>query len=566
MSQLPSAPPAPATRTYGTAVLRGGWWHLECEPHVTVRLRRLFGRVGPQHGTLRLKDSEEVCRDLRWVLERYPLEVTPRARLEERAARFEERAEAFAQVLSGAVAPRTFELALPPRGYQRVAADLALRAGGLLLADDVGLGKTVSAIAALSDPSARPALVVTLTHLPGQWAAELARFAPELRVHVAKKARPDLAPGADPDVIVLNYHKLSGWADALAGRVQAVVFDEVQELRRAGTAKAKAARHVAKKARLRLGLSATPVYNYGAELFNVLDVLRSGALGHRREFLREWCAGARKDDDKARIHDPRAFGTYAREQGLILRRTRAEVGRELPPLSKVPQVVPADPKALDAVADAASELARLILAENVPGFARLRAGEELSWRLRQATGIAKAPYVAELVRLLVEGGEQVVLYGWHREVHALWAERLADLGPVFFTGSESPAQKERARAAFLRGEARVLVMSLRAGAGLDGLQGACRTVVFGELDWSPGVHEQCIGRVHRDGQPEPVVAYFPLAERGSDPVVADVLGVKRAQAGGLLDPHADLIESLSSVPDRLARLAEDYLKQRRQTA
>jgi len=163
--------------------------------------------------------------------------------------------------------------------------------------------------------------------------------------------------------------------------------------------------------------------------------------------------------------------------------------------------------------------------------------------------------------MLVEGGEPVVLYGWHHEVYAVWREALADLQPVFFTGKESPKQKWEARQAFLEGEAQVLVMSLRAGAGLDGLQAKCRTVVFGELDWSPGVHEQCIGRVHRDGQAEAVMAYFLIADAGSDPVVADVLGLKRQQSEGVRDPQAELVEQLEIDPAHVKRLAAAYLRQ-----
>src|SRR5690606_41175610 len=67
-------------------------------------------------------------------------------------------------------------------------------------------------------------------------------------------------------VIISNYHKLAGWADVLAGKVRSVVFDEVQELRIPGTGKYYAARHIAGQADFRLGLSATPIYNYGGEI------------------------------------------------------------------------------------------------------------------------------------------------------------------------------------------------------------------------------------------------------------------------------------------------------------
>lgn len=245
----------------------------------------------------------------------------------------------------------------------------------------------------------------------------------------------------------------------------------------------------------------------------------------------------------------------------MLRRTRAEVGRQLPALSKIPQSIEADRAALERIKGSAVELAKVILASQQQSRGeKFLASEEFNVLMRQATGIAKAPYVAEFVRLLVESGEQVVLYGWHREVYGIWLEQLAEWKPMLYTGTESPTQKAAAKDAFVRGECRVLIISLRAGAGLDGLQHHCKTVVFGELDWSPGVHEQCIGRVYRDGQTEPVMAHYLISDDGADPIMADVLGVKRGQIEGVRDTNVELVEQLDVEAGSVKRLAEAYLK------
>ena len=141
--------------------------------------------------------------------------------------------------------------------------------------------------------------------------------------------------------------------------------------------------------------------------------------------------------------------------------------------------------------------------------------------------------MAEFVRLLVENGEPVVLYGWHREVYSIWLDKLWELKPLMYTGTESVVAKNHAKNEFMAGRTKVLIMSLRSGAGVDGLQGICRTVVFGELDWSPGVHEQCIGRIHRDGQGDKVLAYYLMSDHGSDPEVARALGIKKEQSDGI---------------------------------
>jgi SNF2 family DNA or RNA helicase len=544
-------------------------WAIKCEPYVMIRLKRVFARLKQDaYGVALLSDTEENCRELFWFLSRYPMEVEPRDVLESRSAAHIEREDKIAKIISAGYVPPTFDqLAIPAREYQRVAADLLLRNGALLLADDVGLGKTASAICALTEHRALPALVVTLTHLPRQWEAEIGRFAPWLKTHILTKGKPyDLMKKCGdrfPDVIIANYHKLAGWADVLAGQVHTIIFDEAQELRHEGTAKYNAAKHIADQAAYRIGLTATPIYNYGGEIYNVINALRADSLGTHDEFMREWCSGNGYGGDRPRIRDPKAFGAYVRSSGLMLRRTRTDVGRELPALSRSIHHIDADTDALDKIGKSAAELARIILQQGeTKRGQKMSASEELSNILRQATGIAKAPYVAEFVRLLVESGEKVVLYGWHRTVYDIWLDRLKDLNPVMYTGSESVTQKEAAKAAFISGASQILIISLRSGAGLDGLQQVCRTVVFGELDWSPGVHEQCVGRIYRDGQPDPVLAYYLLAEAGSDPIVADVLNLKKSQIDGVRDPEADLIETLEVEEGHIKRLAESFLRDR----
>src|SRR3546814_16807846 len=94
---------------------------------------------------------------------------------------------------------------------------------------------------------------------------------------------------------------------------------------------------------------------------------------------------------------------------------------------------------------------------------------------------------------------------------------------------------------------------------MDGLENVCRVAVCGGLDWSPGVHEQCIGRVHRDGQQDPVMAYFLVSEEGSDPVVSGVLGIQREQIESVRHPDAGLIERLEISEHPLQKLEHDSL-------
>lgn len=547
---------------------KGQSWLISCEPHVTMRLKRVFGKINKHsQGVHTLTDTIENARDLEWFLQRYPMKMQDADAeiLRFRSLAHIEQQGIIQRLMEQQADPIDFPLAIPAREYQRLAATLTLETGRLLLADDVGTGKTLSGICCFVQSHTRPALVVTLTHLPKQWKGEVEKFAPGMRVHIIKKGQPyDFCRERGkkvgfPDVIITSYSKLAGWGESLAPLCRTVVFDEVQELRRSESAKYAAAKFIADHCKVKLGLSATPIYNYGDEFYNVLNVLAPGALGDYHEFTREWCV---PNGQHPVIKTPKAFGAYLREQGLMLRRTRADVGRELPGLTKIPHVIDADLQELNKLSSSCAELARLILRQSQEKRGeKMLASEEFTNTLRQATGIAKAPFVAEFVRLLVESGERVVLYGWHREVYKIWLDRLKDLNPVMYTGSESPAQKDAAKEKFVKGDSKVMIISLRAGAGLDGLQSVSRTVVFGELDWSPGVHEQNVGRIYRDGQEDKVVAYFLIAEAGADPIMAEVLGLKLMQSEPVRNPQLELVEELSRDVDHVKRLAESYLQQ-----
>lgn len=555
-----------------------GGWALYGPPQLLMRAKRVFANAHADRQWVIVSDTLDNCRDLEWFLQRYPdikVIADDRKKLVSRAKEHRKRELAVQRLLSAPEAPTLdHDLAKPLRDYQARAVAMALAAGGLLVADDLGLGKTAVAIACLMSKNYRPALVVCQAHLQRQWQEQFEQFSPGLTVTRLKHMTPYdyVGTAPHPDVVITSYHKLPHWVSVLGPKMKAVVYDEVQELRRGperggtlGSRKGTAAADLGQRRRIRLrvGLSATPIYNYGGEIFYVMEALRPGVLGTREEFTREWGACFTSGDDKTRIERPDAFGDYLKRSGFMVRRTRGEVGRELPPLVKIPHAIESNGEALDKIKGNAYELAKIILFQNHIKGKAFRAGGELDALMRQATGIAKAPYVALFVKMMLEAGERVLLGGWHREVYKIWLEALKDFKPALYTGSESEAQKHEAKRRFTAKETPLLILSLRSGSGLDGLQYAdCRNVVFGELDWSPAVHEQFSARVHRDGQAESIMAYFMIADEGSDPIVADVLGVKRAQLDGIRDPggRKDGLAQLDAGGAHIKLLAQEIMK------
>ncbi|MCP1674452.1 hypothetical protein J2T57_001554 [Natronocella acetinitrilica] len=545
-------------RTYGELARdkeAGRWVLCELAPHVAIRLKQLFPRLAKwETRVFRFPADDIHCADLAWFTARYPLamKAADRKALLAGERRYHRSCTQREEILTPDYTPSVLTGLRPGqavRPYQGQAIDLVCSRRTLLLGDDVGLGKTYSAAGLMVSPGTLPAAVVVQTNLQYQWEEKLTGFT-TLRVHRIRKARPYALPEAD--VYLFRYSQLLGWIDFFqTGFFTAAVFDEAQELRTGReSAKGRAAAALAAAADYRLGLSATPIYNYGVEMWNIYDILEPGLLGSHEEFLREWTNG-----DQV-VRDPDALGTYLREQHVFLRRTKADVGQQMPPVNTLVEHVSSDPGALAAV----EELARALAQKTTTGsfMERGRAGRELDLLLRQATGIGKAPAVAQFVRILLEAGVPVLLAGWHREVYRIWLEALAEFNPVMYTGSESPAQKEAAKRAFASGETNLMIISLRSAAGLDGIQYRCSTVVAGELDWSPKVHEQLVGRLYREGQTTVVDAIYLNTDDGSDPPMVELLGLKDAQSAAIIDPNAP-VRRRHSDKGRIQALAERYL-------
>lgn len=555
-------------RTYGAIELvrepegsRPTTWRItEIEPHVAIRLKQVFPRIQKTaRPPFDLTGGPQLDADLAWFLSRYPLRITEsdRTRMGERRTLFELGQAELGSILSPAwKAPASagFRAGQQPYGYQMQAAELVRRTGRLLLMDEMGLGKTVSALAAIANPNYLPALVVPQTHLPGQWAEKVNEFT-ALRTHIVKKTTPYELPPSD--VVICPYSKLHGWIDyAESAGFKSVVFDEIQELRSgAGTAKGAAARAFARQAQLVLGLSGTPIYNYGEEIWRIADFLEEGCLGDWWDFVREWCSPG--PGSKWIVKDPAALGTFLRETHLALRRTRLDVGHERLFPNTIVHTIDTDEEPLADEAALMASLARQVVSGRWEE--RGQASREFDMRLRHATGLAKARHVAAFVKILLQAGQPVLLCGWHRDVYEIWQRELAAWQPALYTGTESPAQKERTKRAFMSGATNLMIMSLRSGAGLDGLQQRCRTIVFGELDWSPKVHEQCTARLDRPGQPHQVDAIYLVSNEGSDPAVMGVLGLKSSQSAGIVDPLSAPAEQNTDAT-RIRQLAEMYLK------
>ena len=552
----------PDQSTYGTLSYnrRSKCWTIKAEPCVTELAKRLFpGCDGRGRGVARFTAHRRIVGELNWLMQRYPLEIkeADRARWESALDEAREyavrREQARTQPETAEPPKETFSGELLPFQKQGLAFLLASRR--CLLADEMGLGKTVQALAFLAASSAYPAVLVVPPHLIRNWQRELERFlSPDgrLRVHVIRGLKPYPLPEAD--VYIIHYLLLRGWKDVLPGQgFRTVIFDEIQELRHNGTSKYSAASLLSEACENAIGLSGTPIYNQGGEIWNVVNILDFHFLGDWESFSREWCYGY----NSAMVAKPELLGEHLRREGLMLRRLKSEVLTELAPKRRLVQEIDWDDAVYRELMKPVAEQLRLLRATDDPSR-RALIEDAICQQQRQATGVAKAPFVCAFVKALVESGERVLLMAHHHAVMDIYKRELRALHPGFITGRETDKQKDAAVSAFMSGKSDLVCISLRSASGLNLQQATC--VVFGELDWSPAVHSQAEDRAHRIGQTDSLLCYYLVSPRGSDRDMQDALGLKVSQFVSLMGdaPVSPVESALRQVEarERIRRLVE----------
>ena len=552
----------PGRHTYGTLSYnrRSKCWTIRGEPCVTELAKRLFpGCDGRGRGVARFTAHRRIIGDLNWLMLRYPLEIreSDRKRWEESLDEAREYAFRREQALS---APET---AQPPEAsfsgellpFQQEGLGFMLASRRCLLADEMGLGKTVQALSFLATTAAYPAILVVPPHLIRNWQREIERFLNRdgrLRVHVIKGLTSQPLPEAD--IYLIHYLLLRGWKDVLpeAG-FKTAIFDEIQELRRNGTGKYSAASLLSESCENVIGLSGTPIYNQGGEIWNIVNILDFHFLGDWESFSREWCYGY----NRAMVAKPELLGEHLRREGLLLRRLKSDVLGELAPKRRLVQEIDWDDQVYRELMKPVADQLKILRATDDPSK-RAIIEDAICQQQRQATGVAKAPFVAAFVRALLDGGEKVLLMAHHHAVMDIYRKELKTYHPGFITGRENDAQKDAASAAFMSGKTDLLCISLRSASGLNLQRATC--VVFGELDWSPAVHSQAEDRAHRIGQKDSLLCYYLVSPRGSDRDMQDALGLKVSQFVSLMgDAQPDGDEAFlrqSEARDRIRRLVE----------
>ena len=437
--------------------------------------------------------------------------------------------------------------------YQIEAVRKALKQfrGRVLLADEVGLGKTIEAGMILKEYLLRGmverVLILTPATLVGQWRDELAtKF--DLNFATSYDAQLKTDPTAfwsQPRVIAsIATARRAEHQELLAQQnYDLVIVDEAHHLKNRATANWKLVNALQK--RFLLLLSATPVQNSLVELYNLLTLLKPGIFKTEKEFRASYMTSGQPRVPANREH----MRDLMRE--VMIRNTRSLVDVHLPPRHAVTLKLDPEPEeaacyqtlsrlvaeahakstsqqrlALRYLLSAAGSTAATAAAAIHRYLAARRADGEWRKLLEAYSAIQVSGKEKSLLDLLRRNeAEKKIVFVHHRETLrrlADWLTREA-LSHVVFEGAMSGPEKDAAIARF-RDEVPLLISTESGGEGRN-LQFA-NTLINFDLPWNPMAIEQRIGRLHRIGQTREVFIFNLVARETLEERILHILDEK----------------------------------------
>jgi SWI/SNF-related matrix-associated actin-dependent regulator 1 of chromatin subfamily A len=414
------------------------------------------------------------------------------------------------------------------------------RKGKALIADEMGLGKTAQALAWLGlHPEKRPVIIVVPASLKLNWEREAHMWLPNPKVQIISGTKTG-GLAIRGEIIIINYDILDAWLGKLqACKARVLILDECHYIKSNKARRTKVIKALAKGIPHIICLSGTPIVNRPIEMYNALKLVGPTVIPPFWTFVQRYC-GAKHNGFGWNFNGASNTEELHKKltNSIMIRRRKADVLQDLPP--KIRSVVPMEmiPKFQKEYNKAEADFI---------GWVRKSMGPEAAHRASNAEALAKIEALKQIairgkldqaiawIKNFLEVDGKLVVFVIHRAtVNALMQEFRGIA--VKIDGSVPQTERQQAVDAFQENkEIRLFVGNIKA-AGLGITLTAASSVVFLELGWSPGEHDQAEDRIHRIGQKaQSIQAHYLLAAGTIEERIARIIDGKRRVLDQILD-------------------------------
>jgi superfamily II DNA or RNA helicase len=441
--------------------------------------------------------------------------------------------------------PATLRAELRPYqldGFRWLAFLWKFQLGGIL-ADDMGLGKTLQTLALISHAhqsaaAIAPFLIVAPTSVVSNWAAEAARFTPDLKIvaisDTLRRRGQSLEEAiGDADVVVTSYTLFRLDNDDYAGHDwSGLVLDEAQFTKNHQSKIYHCARQLT--APFKLAITGTPMENNLMELWSLLSITAPGLFPNPAKFDHYYARPIEKQGDTELLAQFRR-----RIKPLVKRRTKEQVAADLP--AKQEQVLEVElhprhrklyqthlqrerQKVLGLVDDMNKN--RFAIFRSLTLLRQLSLHAGLIDDKHQGLPCAKVDALTEQLSDVTEGGHRALIFSQFTGFLDVVRRRLDTEGVEYCYLDGKTRNRAKVLEEFKNGSAPVFLISLKAGGFGLNLTEADYCFLLDPW-WNPATEAQAVDRTHRIGQTRNVMVYRLIAK---DTIEEKVMALKAKKA------------------------------------
>ncbi|TPV99728.1 MAG: hypothetical protein USCAAHI_00812 [Beijerinckiaceae bacterium] len=428
-----------------------------------------------------------------------------------------------------------------PKPHQLEAQAFCWENRRVILADDMGVGKTLPSIRAAEGRT----IVLCPATVKANWRREILCERPDARI-LTLSGRVPSSIEPDADFVIINYDIAGAWSQSILDwEPETVIAAEAHMCRNRRTARFQATLQIVWACNRRYLLTGTPIVNRPLDLvalINMLGKLKS-CFGSWRAFVERYCEGYIGaygwDTSGASNLDELHEKLYAEK--IMLRRMKHEV-LSLPQKARTVSRITIDPADLTGYAKCEQALAAEIAAN--PSLLKDTSFQCLAG-VRHAAGLCKIkPAIARIEEILTTNGKLAV-FAHHRTVR----ETIAAAFPLISVVLNAETKDRDAQVALFQTspEHRLFITSPRIG-GLGITLTVASAVLVIEFDFTSAVMVQAEDRVHRLGQSRHVTVEYLYANATVDGFMLALINRKQRIFDQACDGLAD--------PDYLLRLSK----------
>jgi superfamily II DNA or RNA helicase len=433
------------------------------------------------------------------------------------------------------------------------------RLGGIL-ADEMGLGKTVQALAllqTLKDESVKakvankPTLVIAPTSVITNWLYEARRFTPKLKVLLlhGQRRKALFNQISENDIVITSYALLRlDRPDLERHHFSYVILDEAQNIKNPQAATTKAAK--ALQADNRLALTGTPTENRPLELWSIMDFLMPAYLG-TSEFFKTYIERPILEGG-TNLQITRFLN--AKTRPFILRRTKAEVEKDLPPkvesdlhvaMTQSQQELYTQileevrPRVFDAVTKKGIRGASVSILAALLRLRQVCNHPNSIDALKELPGFDSGKFNAlkELTIEALESGKKILLFSQFREMLSI-IRRWLEEEKVNYLYLDGATRDRQALVDQFNADTNVRLFLISLKAGGTGLNlAAANAVIIYDPWWNPAVEHQAIDRAHRIGQTSTVNVYRLITENSIEQKIMELKSKKARIVDALINEN-----------------------------